>query len=76
MIHQINKIFDQRDEHGVDCNVWMQMYGKVCYEVFKNTTIQTCFLINNSFPSNLDDRNLFREHLATMLENPRKEHLP
>lgn len=73
MIHQINKIFDQRDEHGVDCNVWMKMYDKVYNNVLRG--LSNYIATDNSFPSNLDDRNLFREHLATMLENPRKEHL-
>lgn len=29
MIHQITKSFDDRDERGIDCNIWMKLYEAI-----------------------------------------------
>lgn len=68
MIHQITKAFDERDERGIDRNIWMKLY-EASENYDKDDNIYQGAIANGfSFNTAMD---IIRPtELATMLVNP------
>lgn len=72
MINQI-KPFDERDEVGIDCNVWMQIYNRIVNKFGLSILDEVELRLFNNLPNNIDLSFTLRNHLATIVENPSEE---
>lgn len=72
MIHQITKAFDDRDERGIDCNIWMKLYEAI--ENYDRDDNIYQGVIANGFDFNSAMNIIALARGATMLENPPRSH--
>lgn len=72
MIHPI-KPFDERDEVGINCNVWMQIYNRIVNKFGLSILDEAEHKFFNNLPNNIDLSYTLRNHLATIVENPSEE---
>lgn len=72
MIHQITKAFDERDERGIDCNIWMKLY-EASENYDKHDNIYQG-VIANGFSFNSAMNIISPTNLAIMLENQPRSH--